>query len=90
MSGVRSPYARGDWYDGLRLDPKIDNVISEWDEKRHTAPSFENSGWGEPIFKAPKFGYLVAATGLTHLGILARRTLSSRKALMPECKILSI
>lgn len=35
MSAARSPYARGDWYDGLRLDPKINNVISERNDKLH-------------------------------------------------------
>jgi hypothetical protein len=37
MSAARSPYSRSDWYDGMRLDPKVNNVISERNDKRHNA-----------------------------------------------------
>ncbi|KKY16825.1 putative cytochrome p450 [Phaeomoniella chlamydospora] len=37
MSAPRSPYTRAIWYEGMRLDPKINNVISERSEKRHNA-----------------------------------------------------
>jgi hypothetical protein len=37
ISGARSPYSRAEWYDGMRLDPRVNNVISERNEKRHTA-----------------------------------------------------
>jgi hypothetical protein len=37
MSAARSPYTRADWYDGLRLDPKINSVISERNDKLHNA-----------------------------------------------------
>lgn len=36
MSAARSPYVRGEWYDGVKLDPDIDNTISEKNEQRHT------------------------------------------------------
>ena len=32
----RSLYKRGDWYKGMQLDPRIDNLLSERNEKRHT------------------------------------------------------
>ena len=32
----RSPYKRGEWYKGMQLDPRIDNLLSERNEKRHT------------------------------------------------------
>jgi hypothetical protein len=35
MSAPRSRWARGDWYDGMKLDPRVNNVFSERDEKRH-------------------------------------------------------
>lgn len=37
MNAVRSPYKRADWYDGMKLDPKVNNVASERDEARHTS-----------------------------------------------------
>jgi hypothetical protein len=37
MSAARSPYTSADWYDGLRLDPKINNVVSERNDKLHNA-----------------------------------------------------
>jgi len=37
MSGARSLCSRADWYDGLKLDPRLNNVISQRNEKRHTA-----------------------------------------------------
>ena len=37
MSAARSVYTRSDWYDGMKLDPNIPNVISERNEMRHTA-----------------------------------------------------
>ncbi|KAE9370024.1 pisatin demethylase [Stipitochalara longipes BDJ] len=36
-SAVRSPYVRSGWYDGLRFDPGHNNVLSERDEKVHSA-----------------------------------------------------
>jgi hypothetical protein len=35
MSAVRSLYTRSDWYDGARLEPEYDSMISERDEERH-------------------------------------------------------
>ena len=35
-SAPRSLYRRGEWYKGMQLDPRIDNLLSERDEKRHT------------------------------------------------------
>lgn len=35
MSGVRSPYRRSSFYDGMRLEPGVDHVLSERDENRH-------------------------------------------------------
>jgi hypothetical protein len=37
ISAVRSPYTRSNWYDGLRLDPERNYVLSERDEKLHNA-----------------------------------------------------
>ena len=37
MSGARSTYSRAAWYDGMRLDPRVNNVISERNDKRHNA-----------------------------------------------------
>lgn len=31
----RSAYRRGEWYKGMQLDPRIDNLLSERNEKRH-------------------------------------------------------
>jgi hypothetical protein len=36
ISAARSPYTRGAWYDGVKLDPDIDNTISQKDEQMHT------------------------------------------------------
>lgn len=35
MTAARSPYRRGHWYDAMRFDPRINNTLSERDEKRH-------------------------------------------------------
>lgn len=32
---VRTPYKRSDWYDGMRLDPSKDNVLSQRDDEEH-------------------------------------------------------
>jgi hypothetical protein len=32
ISASRSPYTKGAWYDGVRLDPDLNNTISEKDE----------------------------------------------------------
>jgi hypothetical protein len=37
MSSARSTYSRAPWYDGMRLDPRVNNVISERNDKRHNA-----------------------------------------------------
>lgn len=37
MSAARSVYTRSDWYDGMKLDPNVNNVISERNDQRHTA-----------------------------------------------------
>ena len=31
----RSPIRRGHWYLGMKFDSRLDNVLSERDEKRH-------------------------------------------------------
>lgn len=36
MTAPRSPFKRGHWYKGMKFDPRIDNLLSERDEKRHT------------------------------------------------------
>jgi len=36
MNAPRSPFRRGHWYKGMKLDPRIDNLLSERDEVRHT------------------------------------------------------
>ncbi|PHH91604.1 hypothetical protein CDD83_11008 [Cordyceps sp. RAO-2017] len=35
MLHVRSPYKRSDWYDGMRLHPSRDNVLSQRDDDLH-------------------------------------------------------
>lgn len=35
MLSVRTPYKRSDWYDGMRLDPGRDNVLSERNDEKH-------------------------------------------------------
>ena len=32
---VRSRYSRGPWFDSIRIDPHIPNIVSERDEKSH-------------------------------------------------------
>ncbi len=36
MLNVRTPYKRSDWYDGMRLDPTKDNVLSMRDDDLHS------------------------------------------------------
>lgn len=31
----RSPFIRGQWFEGMKLDPRIDNIVSMTDEKAH-------------------------------------------------------
>jgi cytochrome P450 len=35
MTAPRSPFRRGHWYKGMKFDPRIDNLLSERNEKRH-------------------------------------------------------
>ena len=35
INAARSLYTKGEWYDGVKLDPDVDNTISEKDEQRH-------------------------------------------------------
>jgi hypothetical protein len=35
MSAVRSPYCHSSFYDGMRLEPNYNHVLSERDENRH-------------------------------------------------------
>jgi len=35
MSAPRSKWTRGGWYDGVKLDPRMNNILSERDEKKH-------------------------------------------------------
>jgi cytochrome P450 len=35
MQAARSPYTRSDWYQGFRLSPGVDNVLSMTDDKLH-------------------------------------------------------
>lgn len=35
MSSARSPYKRSDWYLGMRVDPHLDNILSEIDSEVH-------------------------------------------------------
>lgn len=35
MLNVRTPYKRSDWYDGMRLDPNKDNVLSMRNDELH-------------------------------------------------------
>lgn len=36
MTATNSKFRRGHWYKGMRLDPRINNTLSEQDENRHT------------------------------------------------------
>jgi hypothetical protein len=33
---ARSTYSRAEWYDAMKFDPRINNTISEIDEKKHS------------------------------------------------------
>ncbi|KAE9377678.1 pisatin demethylase [Stipitochalara longipes BDJ] len=35
MSAIRSPYRRSEWYDGMRLEPEYNHMVSERNEERH-------------------------------------------------------
>ena len=35
MSGARSVYKRSNWYTGMRVDPRLDNILSEVDTEVH-------------------------------------------------------
>ena len=35
VSAPRSVFRRGNWYKGMQLDSRIDNLLSERNEKRH-------------------------------------------------------
>ncbi|OAP64768.1 hypothetical protein AYL99_00740 [Fonsecaea erecta] len=35
MTAPRSPFRRGHWYKGMKIDPRINNLLSEQDERRH-------------------------------------------------------
>lgn len=35
VNAARSLYTKGEWYNGVKLDPDIDNTISEKDERKH-------------------------------------------------------
>lgn len=37
INAARSLYTKGEWYDGVKLDPDINNTISEKDEQLHNA-----------------------------------------------------
>lgn len=37
MSSVRSPYQRSGWYSAVRLDPHVDNILSELNTREHDA-----------------------------------------------------
>lgn len=33
--GVRSGYTRGPWFDSIKIDPHMPNIVSEKDVKKH-------------------------------------------------------
>lgn len=35
MNAPRSRWTRGTWYDGMKMDPRRNNILSERDEKKH-------------------------------------------------------
>lgn len=35
INAARSLYTKGEWYDGVKLDPDVNNTISEKDEQLH-------------------------------------------------------
>ena len=35
MTAPRSPFRRGHWYKGMGIDARINNTLSEQDERRH-------------------------------------------------------
>ncbi|PFH61477.1 hypothetical protein XA68_17308 [Ophiocordyceps unilateralis] len=41
MLHVRTTYKRSDWYDGMRLDPSKDNVLSQRDDELHSKLRFK-------------------------------------------------
>lgn len=51
LLNVRSPYQRSDWYEGLRLDPTHDNILSVKDNSRHAMLRTKMaSGVGKSLF----------------------------------------
>jgi hypothetical protein len=56
IAAPRSPFRRGHWYKGMKFDPRIDNLLSERDERRHAElrakmmPGVRN-GFARTIFK---------------------------------------
>ncbi|KUI69973.1 Pisatin demethylase [Cytospora mali] len=63
---VRSGYVRGPWFDSIRIDPHIPNIVSERDVKRHSsiraklAPSFTGTSVAamEPVIDQLVLGWL--------------------------------
>lgn len=35
MNAPRSRWTRGTWYDGMKMDPRMNNILSERDERKH-------------------------------------------------------
>lgn len=35
MSATRARWTRGIWYDGMKMDPRVNNILSVRDERRH-------------------------------------------------------
>ena len=38
---ARSGYSRGPWFDSLRIDPQVSNIVAERDEKKHNRLKFK-------------------------------------------------
>lgn len=35
MVATKSPFTRGHWFQGMKFDPRVDNVLSLQDEEQH-------------------------------------------------------
>ncbi|PSN66765.1 cytochrome P450 [Corynespora cassiicola Philippines] len=82
MSSARSPYLRSEWYDAMRLDPYIDNLLSERSISVHDARrakmSLGYSGKENP-FLEPDIDACIGAL----VALIRRKYLSAGDAVRP-------
>lgn len=75
---ARSTYARAEWYDAMKFDPRINNTISEKDEKLHNQLRYQLS---HAVCQFQLSEYLML-TKIRYNSILAKTYLTGRDLLM--------